>query len=245
MYLTSFPAEPAVLTGATVDWPAHRRWSWEFFGQFADDSMALTNAQGESAGEAALGDYLRALHVGRGPLAALYASGWRFFERHPALLGDFSEPAAAVPDMLQRIPERLFKPLLWLFIGPEGSGTGLHHDVLDTHAWLAVIHGRKRLAMHPPASLDADFERHGADAAMVLQQRHGQGRWRYLELRCGDLLLIPSGWWHQVVNEGLTLGLTRNFATPDIRSRVASAAHALRLNSILPWLDDTPGQAPP
>lgn len=245
MHPTPVPAEPALLKGATRDWRAHRRWTWEFINGLADEVLALTDAQGKPAGEARLADYLRSLHAGEGPLASLYASGWRFFERHPDMLGDFSEPAQALPDLLQCIPLRLFKPLLWIFIGPEGSGTTLHYDVLDTHAWLAVIRGRKRLALHPPAMLEADYDRHHADALNVLHERRGQGRWHYVELDPGDLLLIPCGWWHEVVNEGLTLGLTRNFATPDIHERVAQAARAQGLASLRPWLEPRPREALP
>lgn len=245
MHLTSFPAEPALLKGATRDWRANRRWTWDFVNGLANETLALTDAQGKSAGEVRLTEYLHALQSNEGPLTSLYASGWRFFERHPDMLGDFGEPTDAAPDVLQRIPLRLFKPLLWIFIGPSGSGTTLHYDVLDTHAWLAVIRGRKRIALHPPAMLDADYDRHRADALTVLAERRGQGRWRYLELNPGDLLLIPCGWWHEVVNEGLTLGLTRNFATPDIHERVAQAARAQGLASLRPWLEARPEEALP
>lgn len=245
MATTSFPAEPALLKGATLGWRAHRRWTWDFIGSLADDPLALTDAQGEPAGEVRLAEYLQALQAGEGRLASLYASGWRFFERHPDMLADFVEPPQALPDTLQRIPQRLFKPLLWIFIGPEGSGTTLHYDVLDTHAWLAVIRGRKRIALHPPALLDADYDRHRADATTVLRERRSVGNWRYIELDPGDLLLIPCGWWHEVVNEGLTLGLTRNFATPDIRDRVAEAARAQGLASLRPWLEEHRAEALP
>jgi ATP-binding cassette subfamily B protein len=231
----SFPAEPSLLKGATQHWQAHRRWTWDFITSRADDLLVLTDAQGETAGEARLADYMKALRAGEKPLALLYASGWRFFEGHPDMLDDFSEPVQAQPDMLQRIPQHLFKPLLWIFIGPEGSGTDLHYDVLDTHAWLAVIRGRKRIALHPPVLLAADYDRHRAQALTVLRERRDQECWRYVELEPGDLLLIPAGWWHEVVNEGLTLGLTRNFATPDIHERVAQAAHAQGLVSLLRW----------
>jgi ribosomal protein L16 Arg81 hydroxylase len=83
--------------------------------------------------------------------------------------------------------------------------------------------------------LAADYDRHRAQALTVLRERRDQECWRYVELEPGDLLLIPAGWWHEVVNEGLTLGLTRNFATPDIHERVAQAAHAQGLVSLLRW----------
>ena len=73
MEQTSFPAEPALLKGATREWRAHRRWSWDFIGSLADETLALTDAHGEPAGEAGLVDYLQALQAGEGPLASLYA----------------------------------------------------------------------------------------------------------------------------------------------------------------------------
>jgi ATP-binding cassette subfamily B protein len=242
---TSFPTEPTLLKGATDHWQAHRRWTWDFISSRAGDLLTLTDAQGEPTGEVRLADYMRAIRYGKKPLASLYASGWRFFEQHPDMLADFSEPSEARPDMLQRIPQHLFKPLLWIFIGPEGSGTNLHYDVLDTHAWLAVIRGRKRIALHPPALLAADYNKHRADALVVLRERRDQGHWRYFEQEPGDLLLIPAGWWHEVVNEGLTLGLTRNFATPDICNRVAQAAHAQGLASLQPWIEEMREEALP
>ncbi len=153
------------------------------------------------------------------------------------MLVDFEEPVEAAPDVLQSIPEKLFKPLLWIFIGPHGSGTRLHYDVLDTHAWLAVIQGRKRIALHPPGDLEPAYERHRAEAIDVIRHRRDRGRWRYVELVPGDLLLIPSGWWHEVVNDGMTLGLTRNFATPDVQERVAMAARVQGLSSLKNWLE--------
>ena len=235
---TSFPSEPALLIGTTDHWQAHRRWTWDFISCLADDVVALTNVHGEPAGEVRLTDYMRALRDGEKPLASLYASGWRFFECHPDMLSDFSEPPEARPDILQRVPQHLFKQLVWIFIGPEGSGTSLHYDVLDTHAWLVVIHGRKRIALHPPRLLTGDYDRHRADAIAVLRERRNRGLWRYVDLDPGGLLLIPAGWWHEVANEGLTLGLTRNFATPDIHKQVAQAAHIQGLASLQPWLEE-------
>lgn len=158
------------------------------------------------------------------------------------MLRDFDEPAAAHGDLLQRLPVRAFNPLLWLFLGGAGTGTAFHRDVLDTHAWLAVLAGRKRFVLHPPADFasDADFDEHARTAAAVLDERQSRGAWRYLELHPGDVILIPSRWWHAVVNEGPTLGLTRNFATPDILPRVVAAMRAQSLTRLLPWLTGEP-----
>jgi len=113
----------------------------------------------------------------------------------------------------------------------------LHHDVLDTHAWLAVIAGRKRFALHPPARWDNDFEAKQREAAEILAERRSREQWRYLELERGAIILIPGRWWHVVVNDGATIGLTRNVATPDILADVAAAVRAQQLTHLVPWLD--------
>jgi hypothetical protein len=241
---TSFPDVPILMKRVTIDWTAHRRWTWDFLANLPDEELSLTDIHGDSAGEARLATYIAALVNQEQPLASLYASGWRFFERHPEMLLDFSEPVQAWPDLLQSIPFQFFKPLLWIFIGSQGSGTRLHQDVLNTHAWLSVIHGRKLIVLHPPENFE-NYDTRRGEALAIFHAAQDYGRWRYIELDPGDLLLIPSGWWHEVINEGLTLGLTRNFATPDIHERVALTARQQGLTSLLAWLDNSNKKAQP
>jgi ATP-binding cassette subfamily B protein len=84
-----------------------------------------------------------------------------------------------------------------------------------------------------------DYDAHREEALLVLSARCGHGGWCYVELAPGDLILIPSGWWHEVINEGPTVGLTRNFVTPDIQQRVAWAAREHGLTTLRCWLDDS------
>ena len=233
----SIPSEPALLRGVAEAWPARRRWTWAFFKQMQEVPLTLSNADAEPQQKTTVSRYVEAILSGESnPYGALYGSGWRFFEHFPEMLADFSEPECVRGDVLQQVPRQVFNPLLWLFLGGEGSGSALHQDVLSTHAWLAVLAGRKRFALHPPADWSSVFEARQGEAAEVLRQRCAHGSWRYLELNAGDLIFIPSGWWHVVINEGPTIGLTRNVATPDILPHVIRAAQAHKLHKLLPWL---------
>lgn len=233
--MPSFPTEPIVLRGAATAWPAYQRWTWEFFAQLPALELDLVGPDGAACGRSALADYVAAILAGQ--QGERYAAGWRFGEVLPALLDDFTEPAEATPDALARIPVRVLSPLLWLFLGGDGTGTALHHDSLATHAWLAVLAGRKRIALHPPAAWDPAAFAAGRRAAHdVLREERGQGAWRFLAVERGDLALIPSQWWHAVVNDGPTLALTRNVATPEIVARVAAAARADGLTRLVPYL---------
>ena len=202
-----------------------------------DKPLELSDAAGNPALVATVSDYVETILARQDlPIAHLYASGWRFFEQCPDMLGDFIEPISGSQDALQRIPTELFKPLLWLMIGGDNSGTALHYDVLGTHAWLAVIEGRKRLALHPPALCDGQYESQRERARWVLDMRRDCEAWRYVEIERGDVLFIPAGWWHEVINGGPTIALTRNFASPDIVETVAARVREHGHAALLPWL---------
>ena len=229
--------EPVLSRGHTRSWPAQRRWTWEFFASMSDARLELSDSAGASSSGATVRHYVQAiLQRANLPIAQRYASGWRFFEQRPDMLNDFTEPITRSQDALQRIPEKLFKPLLWLMIGGDNSGTALHYDVLNTHAWLTVIEGKKRLALYPPVLFDSQYAEKRKRAQQVLAKRRNFDEWRYVEIEKGDLLLIPAGWWHEVVNEGPTIGLTRNFASPDVVAAVAASAREQGHSSLLPWL---------
>lgn len=234
----SLPLVPVVLSGAASTWTAMYLWTWPFFEQMTSTQIELTTSEGNPGGTVSVADYVRSIVSSDAatPYRYLYASGWRFFETHPDMLHDFSEPNFAHDDALKRIPHRVFNPLLWLFLGGDGTGTMLHYDVLFTHAWLAVIAGRKRIALHPPANFDDCFEEKLHESSTVLNDRHPHRDWLYLEVDAGDIIFIPSRWWHVVVNKGATIGLTRNIATPDIIDGVKEAARTLKLTKLLPWL---------
>lgn len=229
--------EPVLSRGRSRCWRAQRRWNWEFFASMSHERLELTDSVDDQPLVATVRDYVQAiLHRAKLPIAQRYASGWRFFEQRPDMLNDFYEPITRSEDALQHIPEKLFKPLLWLMIGGDNSGTALHYDVLNTHAWLTVIEGRKRLALHPPALCDWQYERKRECALQVLAGRRDCGDWRYLEIEKGDLLFIPAGWWHEVVNEGPTIGLTRNFASADVIDVVMARVREQGHSALLPWL---------
>lgn len=238
MSKTYLPLAPVVLSGRAYTWPAMNIWTWTFFEQMTDTQITLTTAEGNPGGIVRISHYVKSIISNDSATSYryLYASGWRFFETHPDMLYDFSEPDFAHDDVLKRIPHHIFNPLLWLFLGGNGTGTMLHYDVLSTHAWLAVIAGRKRIALHPPANFDTCFEDKLHESSKVLNNRCEYRNWLYLEVDAGDIIFIPSRWWHVVVNEGATIGLTRNIATPDIIDKVEEAAKILKLTKLLPWL---------
>ncbi|MBE2173814.1 arginase family protein [Acinetobacter oleivorans] len=233
-----FPNEPILVKDSNLFSEAIKKWNLDYFMGLKNTKVSLSDNEGELNETLEIEDYIKLLIDNDLNSYKKYAAGWRFFESYPDMLKDFQEPIITKQDKLQNIPENLFKPLLWLFIGPDGSGTNLHYDTLMTHAWLAVISGKKRVALHPPENFEGIFELKRTQASEVLARRHSINSWKYFDIEPGEILCIPSGWWHEVLNEGITIGLSRNFTTSDISERVTQTAIDLGMLSILPWLSN-------
>jgi ribosomal protein L16 Arg81 hydroxylase len=100
-----------------------------------------------------------------------------------------------------------------IFIGPKGAVTPLHHDIWDTHAWLAQLVGRKRWIMFPP---DQRHLRYGYQVQPDQPDLEGFPRFQQATpLECtigpGDVIFVPSRWAHWVVSLDPTISLTHNY----------------------------------
>src|SRR3569833_281395 len=130
----------------------------------------------------------------------------------------------------------------WLIIGPERSGATFHKDPNGTSAWNAVIQGAKYWIMFPPTvavpgvyvSADNSEVTSPLSIAEWLLEFHDEARQvpGCVEGICqaGEILHVPSGWWHLVVNLERGIALTQNFV-PE--------AH---LAEVLSFLRDKPDQ---
>ncbi|GAB0131626.1 hypothetical protein EsDP_00000088 [Epichloe bromicola] len=111
----------------------------------------------------------------------------------------------------------------WLIIGPERSGSTFHKDPNGTSAWNAVIQGSKYWIMFPPnaqvpgvyVSDDSSEVTSPLSIAEWLLTFHEEARQlpECIEGIChtGEILHVPSGWWHLVVNLESGIALTQNF----------------------------------
>jgi hypothetical protein len=111
----------------------------------------------------------------------------------------------------------------WLIVGPERSGSTFHKDPNATSAWNAVIEGAKYWIMFPPTtqvpgvyvSKDSSEVTSPLSIAEWLLTFHEEARQLpdCIEgiCRAGEILHVPSGWWHLVVNLERGIALTQNF----------------------------------
>ncbi|KAL7556223.1 hypothetical protein ACA910_017378 [Epithemia clementina (nom. ined.)] len=122
----------------------------------------------------------------------------------------------------------------WLIMGPKRSGSVFHMDPNATHAWNAAIRGRKRWIFYPPGfpppgvhpSADADSVALPLTVGEWIFQfwpehvdrlLHAPQEERPLECTAfpGDVVFVPHGWWHMVINldEGLNIAITHNYVS--------------------------------
>lgn len=149
--------------------------------------------------------------------------------------GDYEPPPCFQEDLFtvlgdQRPDHR------WLIIGPERSGSTFHKDPNATSAWNAVITGSKYWIMFPPSILppgvfmseDQSEVTSPLSIAEWLLTYHQEARATpgCIEGVCatGEVLHVPSGWWHLVVNLDPAIAITQNFVP---RSHLRSVIHFL------------------
>ena len=151
---------------------------------------------------------------------------------HDRLLLDAS---AALPTI--RLPAQggVYKyagaiPFRWFLLGGRGSGLGLHTDPHHSTAWNACVHGRKRWVFLPPSTpaetlLPAGEPEPDTAAAWFSGQYprlallHDIGMVEGVQL-AGEIVVVPPGWHHVVINLEPTVALTMNF----VREQDAGAA---------------------
>ncbi|ERS99814.1 hypothetical protein HMPREF1624_03179 [Sporothrix schenckii ATCC 58251] len=111
----------------------------------------------------------------------------------------------------------------WLIVGPARSGSTFHKDPNGTSAWNAVVRGAKYWILFPPGaavpgvyvSADKSEVTSPLSIAEWLLTFHAEARATpgCIEgvCRAGEILHVPSGWWHLVVNLEAGIALTQNF----------------------------------
>ena len=133
----------------------------------------------------------------------------------------------------------------WLILGPARSGSTFHKDPNGTCAWNAVLRGSKYWIMFPSSanlppppgvyvSPDGSEVTSPLSIAEWLLAFHAEARdtpgCQEGVCAAGELLYVPAGWYHLVLNLEEGVALTQNFVPRH------------RLADVLAFLRDTPDQ---
>lgn len=208
-------SRPVILRGAIADWPAMAKWSLEYFArQLGDRELPVIREKGRSHYDVGGGlHYERIRFADYCALLAderphdLYLSV-RVRELLPELFADIRHPvyAANAPWARSRF---------WLG-APDTKGP-LHRDLPEN--LFAQIRGRKRFLLlerrltglvyrHPFYSGVPNYSPVDAEAPDLARfPRFAEAPLWAAELEPGDLLYIPSLWWHQARSLTTSIGI--------------------------------------
>ena len=105
----------------------------------------------------------------------------------------------------------------FVYMGPKGSFTPLHQDVLCSFSWSLNVTGSKLWLLYPPSQTHLLMNRFGSpptdvryvDAAEFPNFASAVAL-RAIQLS-GEVIFVPSGWYHQVENLDETISINHNW----------------------------------
>ncbi|CAL1539742.1 unnamed protein product, partial [Lymnaea stagnalis] len=110
----------------------------------------------------------------------------------------------------------------FVYMGPKNSWTPLHADVLHSYSWSANICGLKKWIFFPPGSEKKLKDKH-EHLAFDLRSQELYDPDKYPDAASvvdnaitvlqnpGEIIFIPSGWYHQVFNLEDTISINHNW----------------------------------
>jgi hypothetical protein len=202
------PGRPVVIERLTESWPAREKWTFDYLRKVAGASeVPLYDGQpapGRKYQYAATTRMTLAAFIGHIEAGAndLRIFSLNILSALPQLAKDFSWPDIGLP---------LFRKTAFLFAGGAGARVPMHFDIDLPDLLLCHFGGRKRVMLFPAeqspslyrvpfsfSSLRAiDFDNPDYARFPALARLKGE----MTKLRHGDVLYIPSGYWHYIVYE--------------------------------------------
>nr|CCA20147.1 histone arginine demethylase putative [Albugo laibachii Nc14] len=240
---------PVILENAISHWPALKKWT--------SDSYLTQMCQQETlyAGGYAftMENYLKYCRTLRDdqPLCIFDKD---FAVKFPSLAHDYDVPQYFQQDFAALLTQEFRPDYRWLIIGPERSGSTFHIDPNATNAWNAVIKGAKKWILFPPKCIPPGV--FPSDDKSVVSTPISLMEWFltfYAEIsklpphrrplegicRAGEVVYVPHGWWHLVLNIEESIAITQNFiSVGNVKSvirfltekpdQVSGCAHEIR-----------------
>ena len=232
--------KPFILTSPVKQWPVYQDWSTEsLLHQYANVKFRAESVDWPLRTYA---QYMADSH----DESPLYLFDRSFVEKmdlklstEPDASAGYWPPACFGTDAFtvlgsQRPDHR------WLIVGPERSGSTFHKDPNATSAWNAIIRGSKYWIMFPSSSslppppgvyVSADQSEVTSPLSIAewLLGFHAEARATpgCKEGICGEgeVLHVPSGWYHLVLNLEPSIAITQNFVP---QKRVGAVLQFLR-----------------
>ena len=257
------PGIPVIVSNAISHWPVMRegRWELETLGQRLKHSLMKIGEDDDGRKIKSkfkyFYDYLMC-NQDDSPLY-LFESGFETDLQVSSLLNDFSIPDLFPCDYLNMCGRENRPPHRWFCVGPERSGSTVHKDPVGTSAWNAVTHGRKRWVLFEPhvskpiargrkykVKGEDDEAIHYFDYLLprIIANNPNLEIYEGIQ-KSGDIIFVPGGWWHGVLNLEHTVAVTQNYCGPDNFDHVWTRMNRDRPGLCLRWERNLRKYAPP
>lgn len=214
------PRRPVILTDGMSNWASA---SWNPVQLSTDYTSEQFSAGGYKF---TFRDYFRyASAVCEADDQAVYLFDATFAEKVPQLAKDYDVPHVFKEDLFAVL--RSQRPhYRWLIAGPPRSGSSFHKDPNATSAWNAAIYGRKKWVFFPPHSTppgilpSSDGSHVTAPVSVIEWFTNFYDKNTVLDaggleaiVHPGEIVYVPSGWWHCVLNLDMSIAITQNFVS--------------------------------
>ncbi|KAG5055789.1 hypothetical protein JHK85_008299 [Glycine max] len=212
--------EPLLEESRCIDnWGALRNWDRDYLVRLCGDVKFSVGSL-----EMKLGEYFGYSGQVREE-RPLYLFDPKFAEKVSKLGDDYDVPVYFREDLFGVLGNE--RPdYRWVIIGPSGSGSSFHVDPNSASAWNAVIKGSKKWILFPPDVIPPGVHPSpdGADAASPVSiiewfmNFYGATKnWQKKPIECvckaGEVIFVPCGWWHLVINLEESIAITQNYVS--------------------------------
>eukprot|EP00943_MAST-04B_sp_MAST-4B-sp1_P002382 g2382.t1 len=222
------PREPVILTNIVKQWACHKKWNWEYLRKMYPNNI---HAGGYTF---KMSDYIEYMKNSNDE-QPLYIFDKKFAEKTATInnhgnctdiSNDYTVPSffAGENDLFSLLGEEKRPDYRWLIAGPARSGSSFHIDPNGTNAWNAVIKGKKKWIMFPPHIVPPGVypTNDGGDVATpvtliewLLNFYDYAREMGARECICyaGEIVYVPQGWWHLVLNLEDGIAITQNYVS--------------------------------
>jgi hypothetical protein len=198
---------PVVLTDATRDWPALKKFSFDFFKRHHGEREVLIRNQ-----KYKLAEFIDLLLASTRERPAPYPCKLNLRQEFADLVPDVSPRYdLANPDRARSrlVPRRFLNGIndFEVFLGgPGGEFPYLHYDYLGLFAFINMIVGEKEFTVYSPDRAPYLYVNPETGWTSTVANHHqpdlvkypllAQARPLKVVVRAGETLFIPSDWWH-------------------------------------------------
>lgn len=237
------PGMPCIITDVVATWPAMQKWHPDLLMNEYCETLIKVNeyTEDELRVKMTMRDFLIYMRENN-EYKPLYVFDSSFQRRAPGLLQDFGIPRYFWEDLFAALDESHRPAFRWFLMGSARTGSPFHQDPNGTSAWNAVTHGHKRWALYPPwmQQVPGSFESGRQLNSLkwwTLVYPHLPPQEKPIEFiqNPGDLIFIPSGWWHAVLNLDETVSVTQNFVNMDNLDAVVHSLFHGEMQKVLPY----------